>query len=401
MTILRIRNFRNLLVGATLSQLGDVCFMIALPWLVLQMTGSSLALGSILVALAIPRAALMLVGGAISDRLPARTILIAANVSLALSVAFVALLAAHHALVLWMLYLVAILFGVADAFASPAIKVLIPGLVPRDSVAAANSLLQSTTQLCLLGGAAAAGILIQHFGLVSAFAVDAFSFVFLIVALSGIPAPAESRIQTTSLGAAIRDGIAYVAREPELRMLLIVIASVNFCLTGATQVGIASLVHARFGSAGYFGALVTASAIGTLLGLVLAGVWKRRRNMLFDILCGSSLLGASLASLALPLPMALIFAALVACGAIAGYLNVYILSQLQTSVSSEMLGRVMSLVTLSSIGIAPISLVLGGLIAQSHVEMLFVIAGGALIAVSFCGASLARNASVTAIHETS
>ncbi len=110
--------------------------------------------------------------------------------------------------------------------------------------------------------------------------------------------------------------------------------------------------------------------------------------MILEILGGAMLLGLCLASLALSLPIAFVFAALVASGAIAGYLNVHILSKLQTSVPSEMRGRVMSLVTLSSIAVTPISLLLSGLIAQIHVEMLFVIAGGALIAVSGIGAPL-------------
>ncbi len=397
MDLLCIAGFRNFVLGALLSQLGDVCFTIALPWLVLQMTGSGLALGSILLTLAIPRAALMLVGGAISDRMPARTILIAANLALTLCVAAVAMLAAAHALALWMLYVVAVVFGVADAFSNPAIKVLVPGLVPADDIVRANSLLQSATQLCLLTGAALAGLLIQRFGLVSAFAVDAFSFVFLIFALLTIAAPEDALVQTNSILAAVRDGIAYVARDPLLRMLLLVVASVNFCLTGASQVGIVTLVHARFGSAGYFGALVTASAIGSLLGIVLAGVWKRRRALLLDVLGGAALLGLCLASLALPLPIAYIFIALALGGAIAGYLNVYILSSLQTGVPREMLGRVMSLVTLSSIGIAPASLALSGLIAQPHIELLFLIAGGALVVVSIVGVPLTWGLSKTIV----
>lgn len=352
------------------------------------MTGSGIALGSILAALAIPRAALILLGGAVSDRVPARTILIASNLALTLCVAAVALLAARHALALWMLYAVAIVFGVADAFGNPAIKVLVPGIVPRDEIAAANSMLQSASQLCLLGGAALAGLLIARFGLVSTFAIDAFSFVFLIVALLNVTAPAEDRVQTTNLIAAVRAGIAYVAKDASLRTLLLVIACVNFCLTGATQVGLVALVHARFGSAAYLGALVTACAVGSLIGLLLAGVWKRRRNVLFDVLAAAALLGVCLASLALRLPIAFIFAALAASGAIAGYLNVNILSTLQTNVPHEMLGRVMSLVTLSSIGIAPISLALSGVVAQSRVELLFVIAGGALIAVAVIGTPL-------------
>lgn len=330
----------------------------------------------------------MLVGGAISDRFPARTILIVVNIALTLCVASVALLAASHVLALWMLYVVALVFGIADAFGNPAIKVLVPGIVPNGDIAGANSLLQSTGQLCILAGAGIAGFLIQRFGLVPVFALDACSFVFLIFALASITGTAKSYMHAQSLLAAVREGIVYVVREPSLRVLLLVIASVNFCLTGATQVGIVTLVHERFGSPGSFGALVTASAVGSLLGVVLAGAWKRRRRMLWETLCGALLLGLCLASLALTLPLVWIFAALVASGAIAGYLNVHILSTLQTAIPSEMLGRVMSLVTLSSIGIAPISLAIGGLIAQFNVNVLFAVAGLALVAVSLGGASL-------------
>ena len=233
--------FRNLLIGATLSQLGDVCFSIALPWLSAN-DGLRHRPGLDSRRARYPPRRADALRRCVSDRIAARTILICSNIALTFCVATVAILAAHHALALWMLYVVAIVFGIADAFANPAIKVLVPGIVPRDEIAAANSLLQSSTQLCMLGGAAAAGLLIQHFGMVWAFTVDACSFVFLIFASLSITAPAAARVQTNSLLAAIREGIAYVAHEPSLRMLLLVIASVNFCLTGATQVGIITLV---------------------------------------------------------------------------------------------------------------------------------------------------------------
>lgn len=272
MTALRNIPFRNLLAGVTLSQLGDVCFIVALPWLVLQMTGSAAVLGSVLVAVAIPRAALMLLGGAVSDRISARTVLLAANIALTLCVAAIALLAFRHALALWMLYALAIAFGITDAFTMPAFKVLIPAVVPREELTAANSMLQSATQVCLLGGGALAGLLIQRFGVVPALAIDSCSFVFLIVAVAGTKTAQAVRLHAKSLIASVHEGVVYVMRDASTRTLLVVIGAVNFCLIGATQVGIAALVHVRFGSAAYYGALVTTVAIGSLLGILLAGI---------------------------------------------------------------------------------------------------------------------------------
>ena len=90
-TILRMPRFRNVWIGASISQLGDVCFLIAVPWLVLQMTGSGLVLGSLAMAVAIPRSILLLLGGSVSDRLPPSLILIVGNLVQAVSVAIVAI----------------------------------------------------------------------------------------------------------------------------------------------------------------------------------------------------------------------------------------------------------------------------------------------------------------------
>jgi MFS family permease len=74
---LRVRDFRLLWMGATVSMLGDQFYIVALPWLVLQLTGSGLALGTVMMSAAIPRAVFMLMGGAVTDRSSPRRILIA------------------------------------------------------------------------------------------------------------------------------------------------------------------------------------------------------------------------------------------------------------------------------------------------------------------------------------
>src|ERR1043165_4900008 len=77
--VLRNQNFRLLWIGESVSVLGDHFFVIALPWLVLQLTGDSLAMGTVLALSAIPRALLMLVGGALTDRFSPRRLMIASN----------------------------------------------------------------------------------------------------------------------------------------------------------------------------------------------------------------------------------------------------------------------------------------------------------------------------------
>jgi MFS family permease len=77
----QIRNFRLLWIGQAISLLGDQFFMIALPWLILQLTGNALAVGTVLATAGIPRAIFMLVGGALTDRLTARKLMIDSNLT--------------------------------------------------------------------------------------------------------------------------------------------------------------------------------------------------------------------------------------------------------------------------------------------------------------------------------
>src|SRR5262249_60599543 len=117
---LRNQHYRLWLIGGTISLLGDQFYLVALPWLVLQQTGSAVAMGAIMMAGAIPRALLMLMGGAVSDRMSARKIMMATAAARTLRVTVIGVLVWLRILRTWELYALAVAFGVADAFAAPA-----------------------------------------------------------------------------------------------------------------------------------------------------------------------------------------------------------------------------------------------------------------------------------------
>src|SRR6476659_2763507 len=89
---LSVRNFRLLWIGESISLLGDQFYMIALPWLVLQITGSALALGTVVALSGVPRALFMLIGGALVDRFSPRAVMIASNLSRFVLVALLSVL---------------------------------------------------------------------------------------------------------------------------------------------------------------------------------------------------------------------------------------------------------------------------------------------------------------------
>src|SRR5262245_64013377 len=118
------------------------------------MTGSSLALGTILMTAAIPRAALMLVGGAMTDRFSARRVLMSTATIRALLVGAVAALVWLRVATLWEIYVLTFVFGVADAFSFPAGPTLTPLLVEPEQLRPANAVMQSSAVLTQMIGPA-------------------------------------------------------------------------------------------------------------------------------------------------------------------------------------------------------------------------------------------------------
>ena len=140
------RDFRWLWSGQAVSVLGDQFALIALPWLALIITGSPLALGSVLAVMAIPRAVLMLLGGASVDRWSPRRVMVASNAVRLGAVTILALVVLSGGVQAWMLYAFGLAFGVADAFFYPAVSSMLPSLLAPEQLSRGNALYQGTNR---------------------------------------------------------------------------------------------------------------------------------------------------------------------------------------------------------------------------------------------------------------
>src|SRR5262249_21572797 len=318
---LRDRNFRMFWAGSAVSLIGDQFYLVALPWVVLQLTGSAIAMGTIMMAAAIPRAALMLLGGALTDRTSPRVLLMHAAWARTVFVAAVGFLLWFQRLQVWELYLLGFAFGVADAFSAPAALTFLPSLVKQEQLTAANSVVQTTVQLTSIAGPTPAALVIKSLGTAWAFFLDAFSFLFIIAALWRLPDPARSAAIRPPLWRSIGDGFASVRRDVPLRSLILLIAMLNFCTSGPMGVGLPYLTKTKFDSPTAFGFLVSSAAAGGLLGALVAGIWKvRRRGLLILVAC--AFLGACLSSIGLAAHLWLIAGVLFLMTTAAGITNV-------------------------------------------------------------------------------
>ena len=375
---LRNPNYRLWLTGGTISLLGDQFYFVALPWLVLQLTGSAVAMGAIMMAGAIPRALLMIMGGAVSDRLSARKIMISTATARTICVTVIGVLVWLRVLRIWELYALAFAFGVADAFAAPAQTAYMPSLVKREQMVAASSVSQSTAQMTTFLGPVPAGFVIKALGVAWAFFVDAISFLFIIGALWKLPDPPRSQAARKPMLQSIAEGIAYVGKDVPLRSLMLVAMILNFCISGPVSIGLAYLTKTRFGSPTVYGVLISAIAAGTLLGALLAGVWKIRRRGVMVLLV-SVALGFCLGSIGLLAKVWSIAGVLLLMGVAAGLVNIHISAWIMQRIDLAVRGRVASVLMLASYGIIPISLALAGFLVAFSLKLMFLLAGALMV----------------------
>jgi MFS family permease len=375
---LRNPNYRLWLSGWSISFFGDQFYLVAMPWLVLQQTGSALAMGAIMMTGAIPRALLMLMGGVVSDRFSARKIMMATATARTLCVTAIGILVWLHILHTWELYALAFAFGVADAFAAPASSAFLPSLLKKEQLVAAGSVSQSTAQLTTIVGPVPAGFVIKVLGLAWAFFIDAISFLFIIGALWKLPDPPKSQTPPKKVWHSIVEGIGYVGKDVPLRSLMLLAMVMNFCLAGPVSIGLAYLARTKFGSPAVYGFVISAFAAGSLLGALLAGVWKIRKRGVM-ILLVSVVLGICLSTIGLLGHVWSIAAVLLIMGATAGMANVHIGAWVMQRIDTAVRGRVASVLMLSSVGLAPVSLAVAGFLVAWNLTFMFLLAGGTML----------------------
>jgi Bacterial protein of unknown function (DUF894). len=386
---LRVRDFRLLFGGESISVLGDQFHFVALAWLTLQLTNSGLALGSVLMVAAIPRAVFMLLGGALSDRWSPRSLMLYSNAVRAVLVGILAALVLTGHAALWQLYIVAGIFGIVDALFYPAIGAILPMLVDEADLPPANALIQGSQQLAGLIGPALAGVFVALVNIGSAFVVDAASFAVATVALLFI---VGGRRSTKAHGmadagarvviASIRAGFEYVRRDSAVRSLIVLTAASNFAFNGPLLVGIPFMAdHTLGGGSPTFGILLSAYGGGAVVGALGAG---RRVPRLGTLVLGTAFaMGVALGLLGVAPNVPTAFGLLVAIGLGAGFLNVHIFSWLQSRTAEAMRGRVMSIVLLGSFGLSPISYALAGAALDfAPVALLFTAAGAIVVVAS-------------------
>ncbi len=397
--VLSLRDFRLFFTGEAVSLIGDQFYFIALPWLVLVLTGDPLQLGIVLALAAVPRAVFILVGGAYTDRFSPRTMMIVSNLARVALVGLLAFVILGGIVEMWMVYVLAFSFGVADAFFYPASMAIVPRLVGKKDLQGANMLVMGAMQLSMFAGPVLAGVLIAYFataateldGIGYALLLDAVTFVGSMGALAMMSGGRRPKRAKEGTFGAIRRGFAYVWGDLYFRAVLLTLLVVNFLMVGPLIVGIPVLADERLGGAAAFGLVMTAFGGGSLLGTVLGGLLPRPEARFGKVLLSLlAVMGASMAAIAFMDSVITVSLAVLAMGAANGYVMVVGITWFQTRTDERMMGRMMSVIMFTGIGIEPISMLFAGFLVNWQGDWMFFIVGMALVVFTACVLAIPR-----------
>jgi MFS family permease len=396
---LAVRNFQFLTAGQLASTVGDYCYAVALPWLVLSSHGGPVLLGTVLACYGVPRTVLIPVGGVLTDKFGARTLMLTADVVRCVLVAVMALLATHHVASLVALGPLAALIGAGEGLFVPASYTIMPTLLEPGLLAAGNAVSQAAIRAGSLFGPALGGALVATVGSAPAFAVDSGSFAVSALTLALItvrraepkPAAADAAAAPAAGGSSPSPGPSrdrltvqeLLRRSRAMQVFIMVTIVANLAGGGLVGVALPSLAHARYGAAGY-GALLACVAAGGLVGTLLAARTGRLRK---------PTIVAALAFVVQAAVMCLVpyageagaAAALFVFGACNGLGNVIFFTAGQRWTPQYLLGRIMGLMMMCTLGAYPASVALTGILVHHLGPALFFPIAGAVTGAAFLG----------------
>lgn len=388
--------FGRLWVGRLISLFGDAFTLVALPWFVLQITGSGTATAGILLALQLPAILTSMIIGSLIDRFQPRAIIAIDNILRAFIIGLIPILYWLGLLELWLLFLLTCLAGMLIPATEVGSRSLLPQLVEDKDLDAANMLWSLSLNLALIIGPAVAGLLVASFGGPSVLLIDAGTFA--VMAIAAVTLPMLNRSQPPAQAPlSERLGLRQLWQMKVVRYTTL-LSLVFFFSYGPLEAALPLYSDAilQTDARGY-GLLWSALAVGALIGTLSSTMLSRRLRLGVALPLIALLWGGSL------LPMVFINELWLACGLLWlgglmwGPYTPMETTLLQRNVPKAQLGRVFGArSTLLTAG-TPLGLAVGGIllafvpptsvIALSAIACILVGLGG-LASATFRGLSL-------------
>jgi MFS transporter, DHA3 family, macrolide efflux protein len=379
------RGYMTALVSNTVSRFGDSIDTVAFSWMVYEITGSTLLMGTVFAVSGIPNLLFGFIAGAVVDRLPKRPVVVAGHFARALGVGLMAAVYAAGALESWMIFVFVFFNSTVEAFAHPASAGFMQRLVPKDAYMEANSLSQSASSIAELAGLGLAGFFLATIGIAGAIAIDAGTFLFAALGIAGIrlqgdgvrelaegaPGPKPGALDIRSLVRDMGEGFSFLRQDRLVRITVLLAVFANFALVPFSALQPA-FVKDVLGS-GPIGMSVL--GIGFSSGIALGGLalakFGGKASRIRLILTGFMCIGALYACFALPvfLPTAALRLGLAGAlsfltGASLPLVNATIGAYLMEKTPPQLMGRTMSALSVAATCAMPLGAAFAGAAAE-------------------------------------
>ncbi|MGD7733352.1 MFS transporter [Propionibacteriaceae bacterium G57] len=339
---LAVPNYRKFFIGATVSNIGQWMSRTAASWLVLvDLTdGNARALGWVTSLNFAPALLLAPLAGVVADRFPKRHVMNVAQVVLAIDAAILAALVLTGRAELWHVYVLALMDGIAAAFDGPARQAMASELVGKELLPNAISLNSASFNMARLVGPGVAGFMIAAFDTGPVLAFNVLTFVVLIISLLAIDPTKMHTVKVKRGQGGMVQGIRYISRRFDLVVLLVIAFMMgafgfNFAISNAV------MATEAFGKgAGEYGMVGSWMGVGALVAALVSA--RRDRPRMRYVLLALGGFGVLMLVSGLTPTYALFAASMVPIGFFAVTVLISANALVQTSVSPEMRGRVMS-----------------------------------------------------------
>ncbi len=360
---LGVRNYRLYFLGQIISMSGTWMQSVAQAWLVLELTGSGIALGAVTALQFLPTLVLGPWGGLVADRVDKRRLLVWTQSASAIFALVLGILTVTHVVTLEMVYALALGLGLVTMVDMPARQAFVIEMVGRDQLTNAVSLNGVIVNASRVIGPAVAGALIATVGVGICFLVNGASYIAVIAGLLMMRTAQLHRSQaTTRHRGQLREGLRYVWRTPELRIPLLLMAVVG-AIGFNFSVLLPLMVRFAFeAGAGAFGALFSVMGAGAVAGGLAVAGWGRASGRLQ---AGAAVaFGGFLALAAVAPTLHFEMVAMLPLGVASTAFIAVSNSLLQLGAMPQMRGRVMGLFAVVFLGTTPIGGPLMGWIAE-------------------------------------
>ncbi|PHC51868.1 MFS transporter [Bacillus toyonensis] len=383
--LLKNTNFLFLWAATLFSSFALAFFTFSQTWYIAKTLNLEASLGVVFVALSVPRLIFMIIGGAVADKFPKKNIMFYSNIIRAILVATILTWFIVGDVTLYTFALFALFFGLADAFFWSADGSILPELVEKSRLTQANSLTQMTNQASVILGPVLGGILIKFTNYETIFSITILLLIVAAILVQKIQfTMSEQKDTDKGMFTSIKEGILYVKESPFLSTFLICSAFLNLFLIGPMQVGFPLFVkNVLHGDSLQFSYLEAAVGGGMAIGAVIVGLKNiNRRRGLFCIimmlLSGIFFLSINFSTVLWQALLAGMFYGITIAMAI-----VPLMAMIQATVKEEMMGRVMSLLMLSSMGFIPLSYAFTSIALAIGIPIVAVMKSGAIAVIVF------------------